>query len=587
MQNNRLIRLAARYMLPIYLLNTIFINPARGVILAVWTWDGWAFLIVLPLLFLVGLFGPIALTVLVKGLWQRLRAGRGKPGGPGGPTGPGGQGGATEGDAQREMGKSGSVLRSAIGLVTGRFCQPVFSFVLFWLCARTLSLEDFGIYVLLMGLVLIFQVMSTVGLGQLLPRELGRTLGSGAGEAAPGVLTGAAIALALPASAVCYALLYASALLVQGPGEAARCCLILGLALPFSCGILVAESAFVAYGAGRPLFVFNLAEQATRTGLSALALWLGYGLPGLMWAYVCGRAVACAVAFAYARRANTAVPRKPDRASLAALGRHLPIFAAMTVIATVCMRTDILVLSWLADPASLGIYGCAIRVVSICFIVPESISAAAYPRFSALWAARDAGLAGRVAESLGLSLGMTLLAAACLALFAPIGLTAIFGAKYAPSVPVLAVLGFMLPAYAVTVHLGLLLQAIEHERVVLGLVLAALVLLAVATALGMRAAGVMGVACAMVGALGLLACLYLRVSEKIALRLPRPVALQTTVRPIVRAGLVLAVCLIALVLVRPQGAPLYAGLTLGAGLSLGLSGLYRVLTPIGVRRALS
>lgn len=575
--SNRLLLIMAAYMLPIYLLNTLTINPVRGLILKYWTWDGWAFFIVLPILMGAGIVGPIAITAFLRSLWRRVRGG-GRPRPPCTPDEPQSIAPSTA------AGSGGSVLRSAIGLVTGRFCQPVFSFLLFWLCARVLSLEAFGIYVLLMGLVLIFQVTCSLGLGQLLPRELGRLLGAAREPdgacLSSGRLTGAALALALPASAVCYVLLYGVALMVQGAGEAARCCLILGLALPFSCGVLVAESAFIAHGAGRPLFLFNLAEQVVRTGLSALMLWLGYGLAGLMWAYVCGRATACVTALYFQRQTGAAVPRAPGRAALAHLARQLPIFAGMTVIATICLRTDILVLSWLADPAALGVYGCAIRVVSICFIVPESLSAAVYPRFSGLWAARDAALSGKVAESLGLSLGLSLLAAACLALFAPLGLAFVFGAKYAPSAPVLAVLGFMLPAYAVTVHLGLLLQAAGRERGVLVLVAAALALLAAATAGGLLAGGVMGVACGMVGAMWLLTPIYLRLSDPAVFCLPRPSASM-------RAGVVTAVGLGGMALARPQGLALYAGLVLCAGLALGASGLARVLTPAGVRRALS
>lgn len=567
--HSRMLELTARYMLPIYLLNTITINPLRGIILKFWTWDGGAFWVVLPLLWLVGVGGPMVIAMLLRALWERLRPRNPQP--------------------IDTAHAPGLVLRSALGLLTGRFCQPLFSFFLFWLCARALSLAEFGIYVLLMGLVLIFQVMCSLGLGQLLPRELGQRLVAG-GEAsnldqnrhdtAPGVLTGAALALSLSSSALCYALLYGTARALQGPGLAADCCLILGLALPLSCAVLVAETAFIAYGKGKPLFLFNVAEQVTRTGLSALVLWLGYGLTGLMWAYVCGRGAACTVALLHMHARRAAVPRLPDGATLRRLARQLPVFAGMTVLATICLRTDILVLSWLADPVGLGIYGCAIRIVSICFIVPESISAAAYPHFSGLWAVKDASLSGKVSDSLALSLGLGLLAAAGLALFAPVGLPLIFGAKYAPSAPVLAVLGFMLPAYAVTVHLGLLLQAAGRERVVLVLVFAALVLLTAATVGGILAGGVMGVACGMVGAMWLLTPIYLRLSDPAIFHLPRP-------STILRAGVVLVAGLCLIGLTRPQGPTLYALLVLCAGLSLSLSGLYRGMTPAAVRRALS
>lgn len=566
--HNRLLSMTSRHMLAVYLLNTVTINPVRGLILKIWTWDGPAFFVVLPLLFAVGLFGPIAIAKLLDAAWKRLQRRT-----------------ARVEDTERH----GAVLRSALGLVTGRFCQPVFSILLFWLCARVLSIDDFGLYVFLMSLVLIFQVMCSLGLGQLLPRELGKMLAIGARVAESavradsgitgGTLVGAALALSMIASSAGYALLYVAVLCISGSGEAARCTLILGLALPLSCAIMVAETVFISYGKGKPLFTFNFVEQIARTGLSVLALWLGYGLAGLMWAYVLGRAAACGVAYAY-MLAGAGLLQAPTRAAAANLARQLPVFAGMTLVATICLRTDILVLSWLATPAEMGIYGCAMRIVSICFIVPESISAAAYPRFSELWVAKNKDLSSKVAESLGVSVGLALLAAAGLALFAPVGLTLVLGAKYAPAVPVLAVLGFMLPAYAITVHLGLLLQAAGHERLVFVLTVVALVFLAAATVGGTLFGGVMGVAGGMVGAMWLLAPIYLRLNGSAVCSLPSP---STTVR----AGLVLVAGLCAVALMRPQGVPLYAGLAACAGLALTVSGLFRSMTLAGVRRALS
>ncbi|WP_243367302.1 acyltransferase family protein [Fundidesulfovibrio soli] len=56
---SRLLALLGQYMYPIYLFNTIFINVARGLILRFVSWDGHAFLLILPVLMTVGIWGPI------------------------------------------------------------------------------------------------------------------------------------------------------------------------------------------------------------------------------------------------------------------------------------------------------------------------------------------------------------------------------------------------------------------------------------------------------------------------------------------------------------------------------------------------
>ncbi|MCC6481130.1 MAG: hypothetical protein IT554_01805 [Sphingomonadaceae bacterium] len=54
-----------RYSFPIYLLNTIAIGLAKGILLLVMPWDGLNFLIFLPVLLLSGIIGPIVAKVLI------------------------------------------------------------------------------------------------------------------------------------------------------------------------------------------------------------------------------------------------------------------------------------------------------------------------------------------------------------------------------------------------------------------------------------------------------------------------------------------------------------------------------------------
>ncbi|RXR30434.1 acyltransferase family protein [Sphingobium fluviale] len=57
--------LLGRYSFPIYLLNTVCIGLAKGLLLLVMPWDGVNFLIFLPVLLAAGIVGPIAAKVLI------------------------------------------------------------------------------------------------------------------------------------------------------------------------------------------------------------------------------------------------------------------------------------------------------------------------------------------------------------------------------------------------------------------------------------------------------------------------------------------------------------------------------------------
>ena len=57
--------LLGRYSFPIYLLNTVCIGVAKGVLLLVMPWDGTNFLVFLPVLLVAGIVGPIAVKYLI------------------------------------------------------------------------------------------------------------------------------------------------------------------------------------------------------------------------------------------------------------------------------------------------------------------------------------------------------------------------------------------------------------------------------------------------------------------------------------------------------------------------------------------
>lgn len=69
-QNSRLLDALGRYSFPIYLLNTIALGVAKGVLLLFMPWDGANFLIFLPVMLAAGIVAPILVKTLV---FRRVR----------------------------------------------------------------------------------------------------------------------------------------------------------------------------------------------------------------------------------------------------------------------------------------------------------------------------------------------------------------------------------------------------------------------------------------------------------------------------------------------------------------------------------
>lgn len=64
-QSSRMLDALGRYSFPIYLLNTIALGVAKGVLLLVMPWDGTNFLIFLPAMLAAGIIGPILVKALI------------------------------------------------------------------------------------------------------------------------------------------------------------------------------------------------------------------------------------------------------------------------------------------------------------------------------------------------------------------------------------------------------------------------------------------------------------------------------------------------------------------------------------------
>ncbi len=354
--------------------------------------------------------------------------------------------------------KGKNLFRSTLGVLTGRLTLPFFSFLLFFVTARKLTVGDFGLYVMLTGLITLFQGISTLGLGQLLSREIGKQ------PEDEGLHLGSAVALILPASAVAYGLFLVLAYLLKGNGEFLHLAGIIALSLPLSSLIAVAESVFMARGTGANLFYIGLCEQATRVALSILALMLDFGLYGLTGAYVLSRVVGLAYSAYLYVRVEKRPPLRLDKGHIRLVCWHLKSFAPIMILGLILYRSDVLVLSWFLTDEEMGLYGCAIRIVNLSFIGPDSVIAAAFPHVSRRWTRREPDFAARVTELTAFLLAASLFGVVLMAAFAPVAVTAVFGGKFAASVPMLAVLGFLLPSHALELQAGTMLQAIGRER---------------------------------------------------------------------------------------------------------------------------
>ncbi len=393
------------------------------------------------------------------------------------------------------------LLKTGAGLFLARALQPMFSFVLFWYCARRLSLEDFGIYILLMSLILVFQAVATLGMGPMLTREISVDL-DGSRQ-----WVGSSLAVMMPGALMAWALFAGFAVVAGYSAGTIQGALIVGAGLPGSVLGQVAESTFVARGRSKPMVLLSLFENGLRVAASVTALSLGQGLPALLVIHAASRSLAGVCAMLLLREVQGGLMGfSRDKARILLHG--IPTFGVMVLVATFYFRMDIIVVSLMLGESAAGIYGAAMRLVSLTFLMPESLVNAIYPALSRAMHATP----GR-AENLTRASASILVVSCLAASLSLYGLSAwivplLFGQAFTLSGELLKVLTFMLPLHALNGLLGFLLQSCRRERTALVLVLWGTGGTLVTTTACVHWAGLEGAAWASLGSMACIALVH-------------------------------------------------------------------------------
>lgn len=405
------------------------------------------------------------------------------------------------------------VLVNGLALLGAYVLPRLFTFAAAVVAARTLGVGTFGVYGTVAALAVILSILSTLGMMQLLVREIART------PARAEELVGAAHAAKAASGLVMVAATagLAAVLLGDVPG-AVPAALLLGSA--YALGSFVENlGAYVQAMERMGGWMQAQALFGIVSGGLGIALVLGTG--SLVWfcaAPLAGQAVA--LAWLLAR-----VPR-PVRWAWSAPGgqvRRLLLdlvpFALSTVALTAYYKVDVLLVERWRGAAEAGVYAAAYKFVDVAQALALVVAMAVYPRLSraAAEALRERGGGGdaaarrrwaatRVAELLLLA---SVPAAGVLWLArAPI-VEMLFGGAYAASAPVLGILAPVLPLLALNALGAYILAAAERMGLVAAVFGGALVVNVGLNALLVPPLGARGAALAMLASEATLAAAML------------------------------------------------------------------------------
>lgn len=351
------------------------------------------------------------------------------------------------------------IFKNTIALAIPNILNPFVSFALVLVISRYMGVEGLGGYSLVFSYIGIFKTLASLGLADLIAREVARRP-----EEMDEYLLNS-ISLGVAASII--SMLSMDALIAAMGYDAVivEASVIYSLSIVASTAIYYFDAVFRAAEKSHYIALTYTPENLVRVAVCVALILSGYGLVALFAAMLATRVLALVLMAIYYVR-EFGVPRWRFRPEIwSHLLRQAPTFTSIVIFSTIHLSLDTIMLSKLKGVDSVGIYSAAHRLLDICKTVPVAFSAALLPFFAkAAIEGKDSLKALCVSSLRYLILALLPVAVGTLFIADRIILS-IYGSKFASSVPLLQLDIFALIPFSMVFILAQVLIATDNQKI--------------------------------------------------------------------------------------------------------------------------
>jgi O-antigen/teichoic acid export membrane protein len=392
---------------------------------------------------------------MIRQLWRRVLPIRDRQSGPVG------------GDIRSDLGWH-SLKANASAVLGARLLVPALNVVLVVAIARLGGAASLGQYTLLITLFVLCENLKSLGLTTHMVREVARLDVKALVQYRSLVRIGIGGALVTaPLIFVIAAHTNNSLLSLKMPA------LILCLGLVPSAYVFANDALFLALGRAQLTLLVTLAENLLRLVASILAifLWDG-GITTLCAIYAASRFFAAlAQEFLIRRHLRLVFPAYQSGVTRSML-RSAPAFATVFVVPLILFRMDVIFLGVMTSDYQVGIYTAAMRLVTLCLIVPDGVMTATFALLAKLANAKAGDDFKHLVErTVQFVTALLMPLAVGGALLAPFVLRILYGPKFDAAIPVMQTLVWALVPFGVNRALGDALVARGEQKIVAVIVL--------------------------------------------------------------------------------------------------------------------
>ena len=349
-------------------------------------------------------------------------------------------------------------IRARILMVGGsQLLQKLVGFFIIAAMTRHLARERMGEFFLAAAIGTVVAQATELGTGRHLIRSVARD------HAAALAQLSRVLALRVPVMAIAFVAVNLACLIVK-PSLAPTLRLV-------SLYLLLQDLTFTfsAFFVGLEQYGYRVAVellgQVLLAGCTLVLVYLGGGLPSILWAYIGAHATVLAVMYAIVRSQHGPLQPAWDLETATGVARQsLPIFA-VTLLDTMHFKADTVMLGFLRPLSTVASYEAAYRLFEVSRLAIRPISLIFFPICVALAARHDwrelRRLFGKLTRtSLLLGTGATLVVVLAAGWIVPL----VFGPRYADSVPLLRVLILTAPILFTGLLAVALIHTLHQER---------------------------------------------------------------------------------------------------------------------------
>jgi O-antigen/teichoic acid export membrane protein len=251
-----------------------------------------------------------------------------------------------------------------VGMSSARIVSPTISFLVIVLVARMLGQEILGKYMTVWVWFVFFRAFSIFGSAQFISKQVAVNRNEVSEYQTHGLFFGFLFSL------VCAAAMVGVAFLLNYPDDVKYGIIIASMVLPFHACSVICQAVLTAFQKIKAISLIWISENFLFLATAAVVIFAGYGFLYLFWCLVLARLLAAVFNLFIVHRYIAPLRFQIDWKFFWHMLSPLVIFGVSSVAYQIFVRIDVIMLSKMADMATVGLYSSASNLMEVCILLP-------------------------------------------------------------------------------------------------------------------------------------------------------------------------------------------------------------------------